>query len=110
MMADIPSPVSSFSPTEVAISAISYVPGTSDTPGTATYSYSLLSGPTLQPGMTAYISGMANLANNGAFVIRTATSSSFTVFNPDGATDTRAQAGTGNVIPPQNPQFVVQGQ
>jgi DNA-binding beta-propeller fold protein YncE len=108
----VPSPVSSFSSSQVTITAISApqvqsCPAT--TPAAVTYTYSLLSGPTLQPGMTVYVTGMKNSANDGAFPITSATSSTFTVNNTCPAVDSSAQSGNGSVIPPQNPVFLVPG-
>ena len=108
----VPSPVSSFPSSQVTITAISApqvqsCPAT--TPAAVTYTYSLLSGPTLQPGMTVYVTGMKNSANDGAFPITSATSSTFTVNNTCPAVDSSAQSGNGSVIPPQNPVFLVTG-
>lgn len=108
----VPSPVSSFPSSQVTITAISApqvqsCPAT--TPAAVTYTYSLLSGPTLQPGMTVYVTGMKNSANDGAFPITSATSSTFTVNNTCPAVDSSAQSGNGSVIPPQNPVFLVPG-
>jgi YVTN family beta-propeller protein len=107
-----PSPVSSFPSSQVTITGISApqvqsCPAT--TPAAVTYTYSLLSGPTLQPGMTIYVTGMKNSANDGAFPITSATSSTFTVNNSCPVVDSSAQNGNGSVIPPQNPVFLVPG-
>ena len=108
----VPSPVSSFPSSQVTISGIS-APQVQSCPAAApaavTYNYSLLSGPTLQPGMTVYVTGMKNSANDGAFPITAATSSTFTVNNSCPAVDSSAQSGNGSVIPPQNPVFLVPG-
>lgn len=108
----VPSPVSSFPSSQVSISGVSAPQVQSCPAATAaavTYTYSLLSGPTLQPGMTVYVTGMKNSANDGAFPITSATSSTFTVNNSCPATDSSAQSGNGSVIPPQNPVFLVPG-
>lgn len=108
----VPSPVSSFPSSQVSISGIS-APQVQSCPAIApapvTYNYSLLSGPALQPGMTVYVTGMKNSANDGAFPITAATSSTFTVNNACPAVDSSAQSGNGSVIPPQNPVFLVPG-
>ena len=78
-------------------------------PTQVAYSYSLLNGPAIQPGMTIYIGGMSSGANDGAFPIVTVTGSSFTVTNTCPAPDSTAQNGTGAVLPPQNPVFLVPG-
>lgn len=107
-----PAPVSSFPLSQVTISAVS-APAVQSCPATApasvTYNYSLLSGPALQPGMTVYVTGMKNSANDGAFPITAATSSTFTVNNSCPAVDSSAQSGNGSVMPPQNPVFLVPG-
>ena len=107
-----PSPVSSFPSSQVSISAVSapqVQSCTASAPASVTYNYSLLSGPTLQAGMTVYVTGMKNSANDGAFPILSATSSSFTVNNACPAADSSAQSGNGSVIAPQNPVFLVPG-
>jgi hypothetical protein len=107
-----PSPVSSFPSSQVTISGVSAPQVQACPAATAaavTYTYSLLSGPTLQPGMTVYVTGMKNSANDGAFPITSATSSTFTVNNSCPAADSSAQSGNGSVIPPQNPVFLVPG-
>ena len=106
----VPSVVSSFPSSQVSISGVA-APQVSScpTPTSVTYSYSLLSGPVLQPGMTVYVTGMKNNANDGAFPITSANSSSFTVNNPCPIPDSSAQSGNGSVIPPQNPVFLVPG-
>lgn len=108
----VPSVVSSFPSSQVSITAVS-APQVQSCPAAApaqvTYNYSLLSGPLLQPGMTVYVTGMKNSANDGAFPITAATSSTFTVNNSCPAVDSSAQSGNGSVIPPQNPVFLVPG-
>lgn len=108
----VPAVVSSFPSSQVSISAVS-APQVKSCPAAApaavTYNYSLLSGPVLQPGMTVYVTGMKNSANDGAFPITAATSSTFTVNNSCPAVDSSAQSGNGSVIPPQNPVFLVPG-
>jgi YVTN family beta-propeller protein len=103
------SPVSSFPGSQVHITGVSAPQVTCPTPTPVAYSYSLVGGPALQPGMTIYIGGMGIGANDGAFPIVTATSSSFTVTNTCPAPDGTAQNGTGSVLPPQNPVFLVPG-
>jgi YVTN family beta-propeller protein len=106
----LPSPVSSFSASQVSISDVSATTATScPSPSTVTYTYSLLSGPPLQTGMTVYVSGMANPANDGTFVITSATASTFTVVNNCPVADASAQNGSGSVLPSQNPVFLVPG-
>jgi YVTN family beta-propeller protein len=102
----LPSPVSSFPGSQVSISS-AQTAGSSTTASTS-FTYSLVSGSSqLQPGMTVYITGMSNGANNGAFVIAAVdtTNSTFTVSNA-GVSATN-QTGTGSVIAPQNPVFLV---
>jgi YVTN family beta-propeller protein len=109
-MAWVPSPASTFPASQVSISAISTTsPQTCPSPTAATYAYTLLSGPALAPGMTVYISDMKALANNGTFIITAATSSTFTVENSCPAQDGSGQNGTGAVLPPQNPVFLLSG-
>ncbi len=103
------SPVSTFPGSQVSIIGVSAPQVTCPAPTQVAYSYSLLNGPALQPGMTIYIGGMSSGANDGAFPIMTATGSSFTVTNICPAPDSTAQNGTGAVLPPQNPVFLVPG-
>jgi len=103
------SPVSSFPGSQVSITGVSAPQVTCPAATQVTYSYSLLNGPALQPGMTIYIGGMSIGANDGAFPIVTATPSSFAVSNTCPAPDSTAQNGTGAVIPPKNPVFLVPG-
>lgn len=101
----ISAPVSSFPATQVSISS-----ATQSAAGT-TYTYTSLSGPTLQAGDTIAISGMTDAANNGRFVISAApTANTFMVTNSSGVSTTTAQAGTGLFVPLQNPVFVLAGQ
>ena len=100
----IVAPLSSFPPTAVSIS------GASQASATTTYSYTPVTGPALQPGMRILISGMADPNNNGGFVVTgVPTPSTFTVANPSGVTSTSTQSGSGNVMPLENPVFVLAG-
>jgi hypothetical protein len=102
----LPSPVSSFPGSHVSITSAQTAG--SSTMATTSFTYSLLSGsPQLQPGMTVYITGMSDGGNNGAFVITAVDTahSTFTVSNA-GVSATN-QTGTGSVIAPQNPIFLV---
>jgi len=106
----VPSAVSSFPSSQVAITAVSAPQvKTCPTPSPVNYTYSLLNGSTLQAGMTVYISGMNAQANDGAFVVSSASASTFTVINSCPAPDQTAQNGIGLVIPPQNPVFLIAG-
>jgi YVTN family beta-propeller protein len=59
-----------------------------------TYSYSLISGPALRPGLRMVIAGMTDATNNGTFTLTAASSGSFTVSNATGVTAT-SQSGNG---------------
>ena len=110
LMAWLPSPVSSFPASQIAITGISTsTPSTCPSPTSASYTYSLLSGGALQPGMTVYVTGMKSLNNNGAFVVTSATPSTFTVLNSCPTQDGAAQNGTGSVFLAQSPVFLVPG-
>lgn len=108
LMANVTSPVSAFPGSQVSISGVTATPATSTVPATATYSYSLLSGAALQPNTVAYVAGMADAANNGSFLVSSATSSTFTVISPSGVSASN-QTGTGSVVPSQNPVFLLAG-
>ena len=103
----VSSPVSSFPGSQISISGASQ-PANS---AVITYTYTTLSGPPIQPGMTVYVSGLAQL--NGAFVVRTVGSSTFDVVSsstpPTTSVSDTTQTGAGSVIPPQNPVFLVPG-
>jgi YVTN family beta-propeller protein len=99
-------PVSSFPAQETSISAATENSASTMT----TYNYTLTSGPGLKLGMGVFISGMSDSANNGYFVISgiDPIAGTFTVANTAGLTATN-QSGSGAVMPPQNPVFVVAG-
>src|SRR5437899_1284072 len=59
-----------------------------------TYSYTLVSGPGLQAGKGIAIAGMANVGNNGTFLIAALGGGTFTVTNPSGVAAS-GQSGTG---------------
>jgi hypothetical protein len=59
-----------------------------------TYTYSLISGPALRPGLRMVIAGMTDAANNGTFTLTAASSGSFTVSNATGVSAT-SQSGSG---------------
>jgi DNA-binding beta-propeller fold protein YncE len=75
---------------------------------TTVYGFNPVSGPTIQPGMSATISGLRNSANNGTFVITGVGTGTFTVTNPIGVT-APGETGTGIAITPQNPILVLAG-
>lgn len=102
--------VSSFPSSQISINGAAQTAANSATPATTTFSYSILSGPAVEVGMTVYVSGMTDNGNNGAFLVTAANSqtSTFTVSNAAGA-NASGQNGTGSVIPPQNPVFLVPG-
>ncbi len=61
------------------------------------YTYSLISGPALRPGMQIVVAGMADAGNNGTYTVLAANAGNFTVANSIGATAT-GQTGTGTVV------------
>jgi len=96
-------PMSSFPPLQASIS------GATISNGATTYAYAPGS-LGLRVGMRVFITGMSDAGNNGVFVISTLDplAVTFTVANPAGVTATN-QSGSGAVMPPQNPVFVVAG-
>lgn len=104
----VPSAVSSFPPSQITITDASQTAGSSTMSGTTTFSYSILSGPAVQVGMTVYVTGMTDAGNNGAFLVTSAnpTGPTFTVNNALGASAS-SQGGSGSVLPPQNPVFLI---
>jgi hypothetical protein len=70
-----------------------------------TYTYTLTSGPPLQPGLNVVIAGMANAGNNGTFTISSVGSGMFTVVNPSG-TPASGQNGTGTVTLTCDPDLI----
>jgi len=104
----VPSAVSSFPPSQITITDAFQTAGSSTTSGTTTFSYSILSGPAVQVGMTVYVTGMTDAGNNGAFLVTSAnpTGPTFTVNNALGASAS-SQGGSGSVLPPQNPVFLI---
>ena len=110
------SPVSSFDGSQAKISAATQTPATASSTALTTYSYNLLSGPAPTMGMTIYISGMTDAFDNGAFVISGISNGTFTVTNPGCGTagsktppcaDISSQSGSGTILPPKNPTFLV---
>jgi YVTN family beta-propeller protein len=95
-------PLSSFPPLQASISAATFAKPVT------TYTYTLTSGPGLQVGMKVFVTGMSDSGNDGYFAISSLGAGTFTVANPAGVTAT-AQSGSGTVMPPQNPVFVVAG-
>jgi YVTN family beta-propeller protein len=95
---------STFPPTQVAISAAA------QNSSTTTYTYSP-SNSGLQPGMRVFVTGMTDASNNGVFAITALdpVAGTFAVSNPVGVTTSAAQSGSGTVLPPQNPVFLVAG-
>lgn len=103
----LPASLSSFPPQRVDITAASEDAAHT----TTTYSYTVASGSGLQVGMSIFVTGMADTENDGNFVVSSVDvgTSMFTVANPSGVTTSTPQNGTGTVIPPQNPVFLVAG-
>jgi YVTN family beta-propeller protein len=95
-------PLSAFPPVQTSISGATF------SGGSTTYAYTLTSGPGLQVGMNVYVTGMLDTGNNGYFVISSMGAGTFTVVNPAGV-PAASQSGTGLVMPPQNPIFLVAG-
>jgi len=95
-------PLSSFPPVQASVSGATF------SSGSTTYAYTLASGPGLQVGMNVFVTGMLDSGNNGYFVISSLGLGTFTVANSGGVTVSN-QNGTGLVMPPQNPIFVVAG-
>ena len=96
-------PLSSFPPLQASISAATE--DISKTATTYTYTPGSLG---LQAGMRIFITGMSDSGNNGYFVISSLGAGTFTVANPAGV-PANNQNGSGAVLPPQNPVFVVAG-
>jgi YVTN family beta-propeller protein len=63
----------------------------------ASYTYTLISGPALRPGMEVVITGMADAGNNGTFTLTAVSSGIFTVVNSAGV-NASSQNGTGVVV------------
>ena len=61
------------------------------------YTYSLISGPAVRPGMEIVVAGMTDPGNNGTFTVAAANAGNFTVAKSTGATATD-QVGTGTVV------------
>ena len=95
---------STFPPVQVSIS------GASQNAGATTYTYAP-SNSGLQIGMKVFVTGMTDTGNNGVFPIASldTAAGTFTVSNPSGVTTSAAQSGSGTVLPPQNPAFLVAG-
>ena len=106
----VPSAVSSFPPSQIAVTAATQTPASSSSSPTTTFTYSILSGPAVQVGMTVYLTGMTDGGNDGAFIVTSANpaGSTFTVNNAFGVAAT-GQSGNGSVLPPQNPVFLIAG-
>ncbi len=64
---------------------------------TTTYSYTLISGPAIRPGMEMVIAGMSDPGNNGTFTLASTSFGVFTVINNAGVTAS-GQAATGAVV------------
>ena len=99
--ASLAAPLSSFPPLQASISGATFSNGAT----TYTYTPSSLG---LQLGMKVFITGMSDSGNNGYFVISSLGAGTFTVANPAGV-PASSQNGSGAVLPPQNPVFVVAG-
>jgi YVTN family beta-propeller protein len=94
-------PLSSFPPLQASIS------GAAQSNSSTTYTYTPGS-LGLQVGMKVFITGMSDTGNNGFFVISSLGAGTFTVTNSAGVPASN-QNGSGAVMPPQNPVFVVAG-
>src|SRR5437588_132480 len=106
-VANVPSPVSDFSPVTTTVN----ITAASQSGSTTTYTYTLTSGPPLRIGTSITITGMSDpTKNDDTFSISGLGAGTFSVDNPVGVTAT-GQNGTGTVIspPPQNPVFVLAG-
>jgi YVTN family beta-propeller protein len=97
-------PLSSFPPQQASISGATFSKPTL----TTTYNYTLTSGSGLKVGMKIFVTGMSDSGNNGYFPISSLGAGAFTVANSSGVTAS-GQSGSGTVMPPQNPVFVVAG-
>jgi len=97
-------PLSSFPPQQASISGATEDPSNTFT----TYNYTLTSGSGLKVGMKIFVTGMSDSGNNGYFPISSLGAGAFTVANSSGVTAS-GQSGSGTVMPPQNPVFVVAG-
>lgn len=64
---------------------------------TTTYTYNLISGPALRPGLKIVVAGMADAGNNGTFTVVAANSRNFTVASGAGVS-TSSQSGIGAVV------------
>jgi DNA-binding beta-propeller fold protein YncE len=104
--ANVDSPFSDFPPVTTSVN----ITAASQSGITTTYTYTVISGAALRPGMSITISGMNDAGNDGTFSIGAVGSGTFNVENASGATAT-GQNGTGTVTvpPPQNPVFVLTG-
>ena len=60
------------------------ITGAAQSSATTTYTYALIAGPALRPGMTVVVAGMTDAGNNGTFTLTSANSGVFTVNNPSG--------------------------
>jgi hypothetical protein len=94
-------PLSSFPPLQASVSTVTVSGGAT----TYTYTPANLG---LKAGMQIFVTGMADSGNNGYFAISSLGAGTFTVANPSGVTAS-GQSGSGTVMPPQNPVFVVAG-
>lgn len=96
-------PLSSFPPLQASVSGATIASGAT----TYTYTPANLG---LQAGMQVFITGMADAGNNGYFVITAVDklAGALTVANPAGV-PASGQNGSGTVLPPQNPIYLVAG-
>ncbi len=62
-----------------------------------TYTYNLISGPALRPGMKVVVAGLTDAGNNGTFTLLAANTGTFTVANNVGVAAS-SQSGTGSVV------------
>ena len=103
LMANLPAPVNASSSAQVSISG-----ATQSSNGNTTYTYSQLSGPSLQVGTLVIITGMSDVGNNGVFVVNAVSGAQFTVTNSSGV-NASSQSGNGTGLAVGNPVFLVAG-
>jgi YVTN family beta-propeller protein len=101
LMAGLPAPVTSSFSAQVTITAAT------QSGGATTYTYSP-SSTSLQVGTMVVVTGMADVPNDGVFVISGVGSGTFTVNNPNGVQAT-SQSGNGTAVSLGNPIFLVAG-
>jgi YVTN family beta-propeller protein len=83
--------------TAIPLESTVNITGAAQSGSNTSYSYTLISGPALRPGMRMVIAGMGDAANNGTFTLTASGSGTFTVINGAGVNAT-SQSGTGVVV------------